>query len=146
MLSTCRHYPQSDTSDQQVKPKQHYVPTLNLVTWEENLNMHTKLVSVANIFAGIDSKPSSLGGDVVAPNNGSNQEDSLEGMSSLVDDFQQTFSIQNVEQIQYVSPENDLAHPSGLNLLNYFSKLPFLDENLSQDKHENVNIMNSNFS
>jgi len=52
------------------------------------LNLHTKVVNVANIAASNDSKPSYLGGVVVVPNNGSNKEDSLEGMPSLVNDFE----------------------------------------------------------
>jgi len=65
-----------------VKSKQHYVPKFNLGTREKNVKLHTKGVNVVNI--GNDSKPFSLGGEIVAPNNNSDQEDSLEGMSSLV--------------------------------------------------------------
>ena len=61
--------------------------------------MHTEVVNVANIDVCNDSKPSYLGGDVIAPNNDRNQEDNLEGMSSLVNDSQQASLVQNVEQI-----------------------------------------------
>jgi len=46
------------------------------------------LVNVVNIIVGNDYKSCSLGGDVVASNNGFDQEYSLKGMSSLVDDSQ----------------------------------------------------------
>jgi len=68
------------------------------------------LVNVVNIVVGNDSRTSSLEGDVVARNNDSKQEDSLKGMSSLVDDSEHTSLIQNVEQIQLISLMIDLAH------------------------------------
>jgi len=37
-----------------------------------------------------------------------------------------------------------LAHPCGLTLPNFFSKLSVLEENMSHDKYENVNIVNFN--
>jgi len=42
--------------------------------------------NVVNIVAANDYKTSSLGGDVVTPNNGFDKNDNLEEMSSLVDD------------------------------------------------------------
>jgi len=63
----------------------------NLGTREENVKLHTKVVNVVNIVA--DSKPFSLGGDVVTPNDDSDQEDTLEWMSSLIDDSQQASSV-----------------------------------------------------
>jgi len=86
MLFTWRHYIQSEIGDQQVKSKQCYVPKYNLETKEGNVNLHTKVVNVANIIVGNDSKPSSLGANVVAPNNNYDKEDSLKRMSSLIDD------------------------------------------------------------
>jgi len=53
---------------------------------EKNVNLHIEVVNVANIVASNDSKPSSLVCDVIAPDNGSDKEDSLEEMSSFVDD------------------------------------------------------------
>jgi len=44
------------------------------------------MVNVVNIAASNDCKPFYLGGNVIAPNNEVDQEDSLEGMSSFVDD------------------------------------------------------------
>ena len=86
------------------------------------------LVNVVNIIVGNDYKSCSLGGDVVASNNGFDQEYSLKGMSSLVDDSQQTFPIYNVEHTQHVSLKGDLAHLSGLSRSNYFSKVFVLNE------------------
>jgi len=64
-------------------------------------------------------------------------------MSSIVDDSQQASLVHNIEQIQHVSPKGALSYSFGLALSNSFSKLPILDENLSWDKHENVNIVDS---
>jgi len=47
------------------------------------------MVNIVNIAIGNYSKSSLLRCGVVAPNNGSYMEDSLEGMSSLVNDSQQ---------------------------------------------------------
>ena len=76
-----------------MKSKQHYVPKFNLQTMEENVNLHTKVVNVANTTTNSDPKLSSLGYDVVAPNNDFDQDDCLDGMSSLVDDSHNTFSV-----------------------------------------------------
>jgi len=94
------------------------------------------IINVVNIVIGNNSKPSPLGGDVVVPNNVSNQKDISERMSSLVDDSQQAYLIQNVEQIQHVSPKGDLSHSSGLSLSNSFPRLSVLDENSFEDKLE----------
>lgn len=59
--------------------------------------MYTQIVNVVNIVVG-KSKQCSLRGDVVVSNNGFDQEDNLESMPSLIDDSQQAFPIQNVEQ------------------------------------------------
>jgi len=120
------------------------IPKFNLGTRKENVYLHTKVVNVDNIVIGNYSKSSSLGGDIVAPNNVCDQEDSLETMSSLVNDSQQASPIQNIEQIQHVSPKGDLAHLFGLTLSISFSRLSVLYENLSQNKYENVNIVDYN--
>ena len=44
---------------------------------------------------------------------------------------------------QHISSKGDQAHPYGVTLSNSFSKLSILDETLSQEKHKNVNIMDS---
>jgi len=70
-----------------VESKQCYVPKSNFGTRKEKVNLYIEIINVANIVVGNDSKPYSLRGDVVTPNNDSNKEDSLKGMSSLVDDI-----------------------------------------------------------
>jgi len=90
-----RHYPQRDRSNQQVKCKQRYVPKSNLVTREENVKLHTEVVNVVNIASGNDSKPSPLGGDVVASNMALIRKN-LEGMPSLFDNSQQASPVQNI--------------------------------------------------
>lgn len=60
-----------------MKSKQCYVSQSNLGTREKSVNLHIKVVNVANIDVGNDSKLSSLRSDVFTPNNGSDQEDSL---------------------------------------------------------------------
>jgi len=72
------------------------------------MNLHIEMVNVVSIIVGNDSKTYSSRSDV--PNNESNQENNLEGMSSFVDDSQQTSPIQNVEYKQHVSRKGDLAH------------------------------------
>jgi len=76
-----------------MKFKQHYVPKSNLGTRKENVKLHTEMVNIVNFATGNDSKPSSLGSDVVSPNNDFDKEDSLDGMSRLVDDSQQASPI-----------------------------------------------------
>jgi len=63
-----------------VKSKQRYKSSSG--AREKNVNLHTKVV---NVVVGNDSKLSFLGGCVVAPNSGSDKEDSLEG-ENLVND------------------------------------------------------------
>jgi len=48
---------------------------------------------------------------------------------------------QNVEQIQHVSSKDHLIHLSDLSLSIFFSKLPILKDNLSQEKYESMNIV-----
>jgi len=86
ILCACRYCPQSERSNQQ-KSKQYYIflsPTWE--TREKSVKLHTEMVNVVNIAASNDCKPFYLGGNVIAPNNEVDQEDSLEGMSSFVDD------------------------------------------------------------
>jgi len=87
MLSAYRHYPQSDRTYQQLKPKQFYVAKSTMHTREENVNLHDEADNV-DLVSVNDMKPCSPGGVVVAPNN-SDKENSLEGMSTIVDGFQQ---------------------------------------------------------
>jgi len=112
-----------------VKSKQHYVPKFNLGTREKNVKLQIEVVNVVYVVIGNDSKPSSLRGDVFAPNNGSDHEDSLEAMPSLVDDSHEAFLVQNVEQIQHVYPKGNLTHSYDLVLSSSFSKFAIIDEN-----------------
>lgn len=53
------------------------------------------MVNIANIFAANDPKLYSLGDDVVASNDDSNMENSLDGMSCLVDNSDKVSLVQN---------------------------------------------------
>jgi len=75
---------QSNRFDQHVKSKHLYVSKYNLGIREKNVKLHIEVVNVINIASGNDSRPYSLGGNVVAPTNDTNHEDNLEGCPVLL--------------------------------------------------------------
>jgi len=128
-----------------VRSKQHYVPKFNLRTKQENVKLHIKVINVVNIAIDNDYKLSSLGGDVLTPNSSFNQEDSLKEMSSLIDDLSRPLRFRMLSRyMMFLLRMTWLTYLVCLFQI-LFSKFNVIDENLSQNKHENVNIVKYNF-
>lgn len=128
-----------------MRSKQHYVPKFNLRTKQENVKLHIKVINVVNIAIDNDYKLSSLGGDVLTPNSSFNQEDSLKEMSSLIDDLSRPLRFRMLSRyMMFLLRMTWLTYLVCLFQI-LFSKFNVIDENLSQNKHENVNIVKYNF-